>query len=317
LYWPSPLLPTAVARITVAALFIAGPVAIPGVWLNSLEAQTYLTLITVLLLFVQLERLTAVRFWTGAASIATATLSGVYAGILAPLFVVRAFVQRTGRAVLYAAVATIGAAIQLAVVAHLHIQGQTSDTKLVFRGFGAIVRNVAAYHIVGFVFGPHVAARAHGASRGIAGFVALFLFATAVLAFIATLLVHTRDRRLPMLLLGALLLEELGINYGASNNSFGRFAVVPIGILILMLVYGTATATASARRLLGIGLCTVVLVFGFFSFWTYQPSHLRCRGCPDWSQQVAQWRTGRSDRLAIWPYPAWHISPIRAPTQQQ
>ena len=48
-------------------------------------------------------------------------------------------------------------------------------------------------------------------------------------------------------------------------------------------------------------------VFGLSNFWTYQPAILRCRGCPDWAQQVRQWQQGRSNRLESWPYPAWYI----------
>src|SRR5690349_19768048 len=150
LYWPSALLPTRDSRILAAVLMVVGTVAIPSVWLNSLEAQTYLTLVTLVLLFVHLTLLTRVRFVFGAVVIATASLSGVYAGLLAPLFVVRAVMQRSRRAIAYAAVAVVATMIQLAVVVHLHGSGQTADTKLVFRGVGTVVRSVGSYHIAGF-----------------------------------------------------------------------------------------------------------------------------------------------------------------------
>ena len=148
LYWPSALLPTRDSRVIAAVLMVVGTLAVPSVWLNSLEAQTYLGLLTLLLLFVQLGSLSRARFCFGAAMLATAGLSGVYADLLAPLFIVRALHQRTRRSATFAAVLGVTATIQLAVVANLHASGET-DTKLVFRGVGTIARNIAAYHVAG------------------------------------------------------------------------------------------------------------------------------------------------------------------------
>jgi hypothetical protein len=307
LYWPSALLPTRDSRIIAAVLMTVGTVAIPSVWLNSLEAQTYLTLITLLLLFVHLTLLTRVRLVFGAAVIATAALSGVYAGLLAPLFVIRAVMQRTGRAIAYATVAVVATLIQLAVVVHLHGSGQTADTKLVFRGVGTVVRSVSSYHIAGFLFGPQNAARAHAHAGSPVLFAGLSLFALGVLVLLTAMLVRVPDRRVPLALAAAFLIEELGINYGAGSDVFLRFAVVPIGILILMLVHGTATTDRAGLRAAGLGLCALVFLFGLSTFWTYQASNLRCQGCPDWSHEVEQWQHGQTSRLAIWPYPHWVV----------
>ncbi|MDQ1509620.1 MAG: hypothetical protein QOG50_1464 [Actinomycetota bacterium] len=316
LYWPSALLPTISSRIAAAVLLVVGTIAIPAVWLNSLEAQTYLALVTLLLLFVRLRKLTRLRFWFGAVVLAMAGLSGVYADLMAPLFIVRALKQRTRRTVIYAAVAGLSAVIQLAVVAHLHASGQTGSTKLVFRGVGTIVRNVAGYHIAGFVFGPDWAKTVHRSSDTIVGFAALCCFAIVVLTFLAAVLARVPDRRVALALAGAFLIEELGVNFGAGSDSGHRFAVVPVGILILMLVHGTATGRNAGLQVMGIGVCALVLVFGLSTFWSYQSDTLRCRGCPDWSQQVQQWQDGRSSRLAIWPYPDWYIPLPPRPTRR-
>jgi len=306
LYWPSALLPTGASRVSAAMLMIVGTLAIPEVWLNSLEAQTYLTLISVLLLFVHLGRLTRTRFWFGAGLLATAGLAGVYAGLLAPLFIVRALLERTRRSVSYAAVAGLAATIQLAVVLQLRASGQTAaNKKLVFVGVGASARNVAAYHLAGFVFGPDIAATA-GRVRSPRGSVALAGLAIVVLALLAAIVARVSDKRVPIILVSALALEEIAVNYGAGGDSGGRFAVVPIGLLILMLVHATFAGRPKVQ-IAGVGLCAVVLVFGLSNFWTYQPAILRCRGCPDWAQQVRQWQQGRSNRLESWPYPAWYI----------
>src|SRR5205823_13024777 len=139
-------------------------------------------------------------------------------------------------------------------------------------------------------------------------------FAIVILAFLAVVLAHLPDRRVALALIGAFVIEEFGINYGAGSGSGGRFAVVPIGILILALVHGAAAAQHQWMSATAAGLCGIVLLFGLSTFWTYQPSNLRCRGCPDWAQQVQQWQDGRIARLDIWPYPGWNIPLGRKPT---
>jgi hypothetical protein len=317
LFWPSRLLPTTGSRIAAAVLLVVGTLAVPEIWLNSLEAQTYLALLTLLLLFVRLRRLSRARFCFGAAMLATAGLSGVYADLLAPLFIVRALQQRTRRSAIFAAVLGVTATIQLGVVANLHESGKTGDTKLVFRGVGTIARNIAAYHVAGLLFGPDNADTLHrraGRAHSVLGVVALSVLAIVTLAFLAVVLAHLPDRRVALALVGAFVIEELGVNYGAGSDSGGRFAVVPIGILILVLVHGAAAAQHQWMSATAAGLCGIVLLFGLSTFWTYQPSNLRCRGCPDWAQQVQQWQDGRIGRLDIWPYPDWNIPLGRHPS---
>jgi hypothetical protein len=312
LYWSSTLLPSIGARITAAVLLIVGTLAMPEAWLNTLEAQVYLALLAVLLLFVELRRLSRIQFVFGAIVLAVAGLSGVYADLLAPFFIWRAVKERTRRSIVYAAVSGVSAAIQLAVVVHLRFSGQTGGSKLGIHRPGTIARDIASYHVVGFVSGPVNAGTLHSHAQSFFGFGALAGGALVVIAVLGVLLARAADRRIALVLAGVFLIEELGVNIGAGFAT-GRFAVVPIGILILMLVHLTFTGR-NGLQIIGVGMCAVVFVFGLSTFWTYQPSNLRCRGCPDWAQEVQRWHDGASTRLDIWPYPTWYIAvPPRHP----
>ena len=307
LFWPSELLPTPFARITAAILLVVGTVAIAEVWLNSLEAQTYLAILALLLLFVPLQMLGRGRFIAGAGFLAMAALSGVYADALAPLFVIRAFQERTRRCVVHAAVLCISALVQLSIAFSLRSSGDVSSKKLVFRGVGSVTRATAGWHVAGFVFGQQNAGEFLRHSYSHIGLAVLCVFALGVCVFLAILLAHAPNRRVPLFLLGALLLEELLVNYGAGSIPGGRFAVVPIGILTLMVVHGAATARPTWLASIGVLLCGTVFLFGLSAFWTGQPRTLRCIDCPHWDAEVHRWRAGEIDRLAIWPYPTWFV----------
>lgn len=308
LFWPSELLPTPFARISAGVLLVVGTLAVAEVWLNALEAQTYWALLAILLLFVPLSKLSRGQFLVGTGFLAMAALSGVYADALAPLFVVRALQQRTRRHIVQAAVLCTSALLQFAIAFALRTSGDVSSKKLVFRGAGSVARATAGWHVAGFLFGQQNARTLIDHTRSKLGLLVLCVFAVGVLVFIATLLAHTPNARITLLLGGALLLEEVLVNYGAGNIAGGRFAVVPIGILTLMMVHGAATARPRWLARAGAVLCGIVFAFGLSGFWTYQATTLRCINCPRWDTQVRQWRAGQTDRLAIWPYPAWFIT---------
>jgi hypothetical protein len=200
------------------------------------------------------------------------------------------------------------ALLQIAIAFALRTSGDVSSKKLVFRGIGSVARATAGWHVAGFLFGHQNARTLIDHTRSKLGLVVLCVFAVGVLVFIATLLAHTPNARITLLLGSALLLEEVLVNYGAGNIAGGRFAVVPIGILTLMMVHGAATARPRWLARAGAVLCGIVFAFGLSGFWTYQATTLRCINCPRWDTQVRQWRAGQTDRLAIWPYPAWFIT---------
>ena len=307
LFWPSELLPTPFARIAAAVLLVVGTLAIAEVWLNSLEAQTYWAILALLLLFVRLQTVSRGRFVLGVGFLVMAGLSGVYAAALAPLFVVRAFQERTRRHVVYAAAVCASALVQLIIAVGLKASGEVSSQKLVFRGFGTVARATAGWHVAGFVFGQQIAGEFIRHSHSYLRLGVLCLFALVVFVFLAVLLAHVPNARVSLLLGGALLLEEGLVHYAAGSVPGGRFAVVPIGILTLMVVHGAATARPTWLARAGAVLCGIVFLFGLSGFWTHQARTLRCIDCPHWDAEVRRWRAGQTDQLAIWPYPQWYI----------
>jgi hypothetical protein len=307
LFWPSELLPTLSARIAAAVLLVVGTLAIAGVWLNSLEAQTYWAILALLLLFVRLQTLSRGRFLLGIGYLAMAGLSGVYADALAPLFVVRAFQERTRRHVVHATALCASALVQLIIAFSLRASGDVSSKKLVFRGIGTVARAIGGWHFAGFVFGQQNAGELIRHSYSPIGLAVVCVFALGVFVFLAVLLAHAPSTRVSLLLGGALLLEEVLVNFGAGSIPGGRFAVVPIAILTLIAVHGASTARPTWLARTGAALCGIVLFFGLLGFWTHQARTLRCIDCPHWEDEVRRWRAGETDQLAIWPYPGWFV----------
>ena len=281
LYWPSELLPSTGARHHRRGPAVVGTLAIPEVWLNSLEAQVYLALLTVLLLFVSLARLTRTQFVFGAVILATAGFSGVYADLLAPVFIVRAVMERTRRSIVYAVVSGVcrdptGSGRTASYL------GRNGGTKLVVRG-RAPSRGTSRAITSSASYGPttpdHAPPRSHDVRDR-----SLFVLRDPRRSHCrAVPLARTADRRIALALAAAFLIVEVGVNIGAGADAGGRFAVVPIGILILMLVHATFRGAEGCTdrwgRIVASSSSSDCRPSG-----RTNPSNLRCRGA----------RTGRT-----------------------
>jgi len=173
-----------------------------------------------------------------------------------------------------------------------------------------MTREVAAGQVSPFLFGTSIATRlrAHAYTfLGLLGFVAFVVFVAAVLL---SLLAFVPRAEVAYLLVAALVLVEALVLFRSRESATGRYAVVPIAILLLLVVHATTGRSQVAAGVASL-LCFVTLVAGVSTFWTSQPTILRCIKCPQWSREVRAWQMGKSNRLAIWPYDGrtrWFVS---------
>jgi hypothetical protein len=299
---PSALLPDAGARIAAAVLLVVGPVAVPVVWLNATNAQVYLGVLAVLLVFLDVRRLATWQFGIVVALLALAGISGLYAAVLAPLFVALALRERIARRITLAGVICACAIAQFVVIAGSHASGDLAQGRATFRGLGAITRDVAAWHVGSFLLGNSLANDLYRFADNRFGIAAIGLVAFLVGVVLAFALTAVPRRRVAALLVAVFVLEEILVLFGTRRGAGGRYAVVPVAILVLAAVHVMATARNHAAIGVAATLCAITFVAGLASFWTSQPSALRCNRCPAWQDQVRAWQAGQTDFLRIWPY---------------
>jgi hypothetical protein len=299
---PSTLLPNAGGRLAAAILLVVGPVAVPVVWVNATNAQVYLGVLAVLFVFLDVPQLGRRQFGVVVALLALAGISGLYAAVLAPLFVALAYRERIARRIVLAGVTCACAIAQILVIAGTHASGDLAQGRGSFRGLGAITRDVAAWHVGSWLLGNSLANDLYRFADNIFGIAAIGLVAFLVGVVLACALAAAPRRRVVVLLVSVFVLEELLVLFGTRNGAGGRYAVVPVAILVLAAVHVMATATNHAAIGVAATLCAITFVAGMASFWTSQPSTLRCNDCPVWQEHVRAWKAGRTDFLRIWPY---------------
>jgi hypothetical protein len=298
---PSDLLPTAGTRIAAATLLVVGPLAVPVVWLNTTNSQGYFGILALLFLFVDVSAIRRATLVAVAAVLGLAGLSGLYAAILAPLFVYRAVRERTRRRILLASVISLCALVQLVVVLDSNASGSLAAGRGSFPGLGELTRDVAAKHMSTFLFGQSIAGRLLSHAHTFAGLLGFAFFGLFVVVVLASLLAFVPRAEVAFLLVAAFALVEVLVLFGARQSAGGRYTAVPIAILLLIAVHATTGRNQVAAGIAA-ALCLVTLVTGLSTFWTREPALLRCIKCPQWSNEVRAWQSGASDQLTIWPY---------------
>jgi hypothetical protein len=306
LAWPSSLIVTRPIRILTASLLLLGASAQPEVWLNTINSQTYLGVIAVVLLLVSYDDLTRARYAVSLGALLVAGLSGLYAAVLAPLYWARAWREKTSRSWAHAGVVTAALVTQLLVVLSASTSGELADTKLSLPSAADLLRTTGGLHLSSVVLGREtswslVSSGIDGSGR--ADFVIL-LVAVGVLAGLVYLLAQSTSRWVPLTLLGAFVLNEALVQFGAHGSAGGRYSVVPVAIVTLALAHG-AEAKPGRHRAVVIGVLITLIIIGLGEFWTDAPTLLACQNCPSWAREVELWQADPSTELRIWPYPVW------------
>lgn len=304
LSWPSELLTTAAVKGAAAVLLLVGNLANAEVWLNTINAQTYLGLLAVLLLFVRVADLSRARYVVGLALLGLAGMSGLYAAALAPLFLVAAFLDRSSRRRWgFAAVVSISAVIQTIVVLANRSSGEVAESKMQIPGVGDAFRSLLGWHLGGTTLGRYIGKPIDRTeTSGAFWYLVVAAIGVALVVLLVLLLWRAPSRRVVLLLVGALVLVEGLVQVGGLGaEASARYTVVPVGVLTLMLLYGVAMNWRSTLSLLGTAVLAGALVIGLVQFWRAQATYLRCNGCPDWAVQVQRYeRDGTPPE--IWPY---------------
>ena len=310
LAWPSDLLATKAARLIAAGLLLFGPAAHPEVWLNTINSQTHLGIVGIVMLFVRLDDLSSRQFGASIAGLLVATLSGLYTVVLSPLFVWRALRDRTRRTIIHAAVVAGATAFQGIVVLVSRTSGSLEESKLSIPGPAELLATLGGLHISPVFLGRNESAELAANVIDTNGAWVLAVIITGTLAVIA-IGVAVRESTIAIVapLGGAFLLTEVLVQLGAWGVADARYAVVPLSIASLLLAHGVGVSTSTLSRGIAIGLVAVASITGIAEYWTEKRIALSCIECPDWDAEVDAWEADPTHELQIWPYPPWPFSP--------
>jgi len=283
-------------------------------WLNTVNSQFHLSLVTFLLILEGTEG-GPTRRWLRRILLAASGLTGPVSCFLTPLLLVRARSERTRERFVQAAVLSICSLAQLVVVTH------SSGAPLLerLRGFGApdlaaIVWLQSLGLVLSGLGGARAAARLLDAARaaGTEDAVAWgLLVAEVALVWALARGLSKADR---VVFLGGyaslIVLSALGaMDRGrtALAPGFGqRYFFVPNTILLLLLAANLEVRAPRGRirRVLCAALLAISLGLATHS---WRRTLLATEVWPDWQREVRTWRDDPGYELRVWPPNTWRV----------
>jgi hypothetical protein len=281
------------------------------IWLNTINSQFYFSLATFLILLEDTDSQSRLRSGVYAFLLALAGLTGVVSCFLAPLFVLKAWRQRT-RASRIQAMLLVACAMLQAICLVLFAD-QVTGREMAVRPLD-ILSVLWVKTLVLPLLGPDVAARFAQHVRGVRllgllEYSALSSVLLLVAVALFALLLRGRERHKAALILGAyLIVGVLSIVTAAADEVTlidawvgQRYFYAPSVMAMVLLLMRALTWEAPKGRWVAV-LCLVVLFISLsIGLAHYRGTLIVGEDWPTWRDEVAMWRSNPDYALQIWP----------------
>lgn len=265
-------------------------VAPAEVWLTTIAAQFWLCIGAFLVLVEDASPLSRSGTWLRRTLLGVAALTGVPTSFLLPLFVLRARRSKAREPWIQLGIVASGACIQLVAAASALAANESSvTTRFARNDFSAslLLRHLFVEPLLGVeIFGsrPEPVMSAAG-----------IVLAAAVACVIVAALLAPSTRTAGLSFLSVAVLSNV---FAIEMVSAARYAFAPTAMLLVLLAGQFRRGGPRWTQAIMGSLLLTALVSNLHS---YRGRVFISPSWPRWTDQVAAWREGRTERLLIWP----------------
>ena len=304
-------------KIIGAILLFCSPPFVPEIWLNTVNLQVYLCLISIIILF--MKNLDINQKFLNHFIVFISGFSGIYTCSLLPLFAFNYFLKKNYYNLLNFLILSFATLFQLYLILYSKIEDNLHSSVLTgninFQGFDLFIYNNVFKPFFGRQF-------VHLFWESLVNFFSLlnhvyvilfiFLFLLSLLLMnIKKIINFLYKDKTTLYLVYIFFTVSIIIIFGSLGNYFGgRYAVIPGVTLILILFYLQSKIETRYLKFILIMLITSSIITGIYEFRppTKNVKHLYikyldCYNCPSWKEELIIWKSDENYSLKIWPYP--------------
>ena len=317
LFEESELFSNLVQKYIFSILVILTPVMSFEIWLNAINLQVYLGLLSIIILFSNPDKTKKIFNYF---LLIICGLSGIYSCALTPLFFWNYLRKKSRYNLICFLILFICSIIQLSLI--------LISTSIVEDGASntVIILELSKYESISFIYNTVIRAF-FGSSfpkfifdifglnlntiltndnlKDILFFISLF--ATIILIFFIIWVLNTFKKKeektvLTYLIIIFLILSFVVIIGGVSDSLHGRYSALP-GITIILIVLFVASNSKNFLKKLSIVFLGCSLIFGFYDYRLKNYLvYLDCINCPDWKMEVKKYKNDKNYMPNAWPY---------------
>jgi hypothetical protein len=301
-----------------ALIVLVSPVMNFEIWLNIINLQVYLGILTLVILFLK-DNNKNILFYS--ILIFVAGLSGIYSCIFTPLFFLKFINKKNYFNLICFLIIFFCTLIQLFIIYNttkVFSIGETNTSLvLTFNTFEAI--SYAYNVIIRSFFGSSLPIYLAGLLE--IDLVTIFnseylkniLFSFSLLIFIILIIFFIfctinikdlKDKIIYLTLLSLFFLISLVVVIGGVSDSLhGRYAALTGTVLIFSLLHLSRVSNFIFIKNLSMIMIILTITFGFFDFrYKKYINYLDCINCPDWNEEVKKYKLDNNYKMNAWPY---------------
>ena len=317
LFEESKLFSNQIQKYVFSSLIILSPVMSFEIWLNAINLQVYLGLLTILILFLNPEKTKkSINYFL----LIICGLSGIYSCALTPLFFWNYLRQKTKYSFICFFILFLCSIIQLSLIyiSAFKVEIGSSNT--------ALILDFSKYESISFIYNTVI--RAFLGSSFPKFIFELFglnlktiitnenlkdlLFLISIFIFIILIsftfrvfsnLKHENKFVFTYLTLIFFILSFVVIFGGVSDSLHGRYSALPGITTVLMVLYVASNLKKTFLKNLSIIFISCSLIFGFYDYRLKNYLvYLDCINCPNWKMEVKKYKNDNNYRPNAWPY---------------
>ena len=295
-------------KAIISLLVLIAPPMVASVWLNTLTSQIYFTILTILIFF---QKEVRGKFFTKFSPLVIfiSGLSSLLPCVLLPFFSYKYFKDRNR----FNFLNFISLLLPTIFQSILYIYVKINNLELLLDGpryifsinkfinyfYNAIVKSFLGRDLTQKLYFDLFE------SKYI--FLITIITLSLLLFFFRKIYKKVLSDKISFFLLIFFILQSLLAIYAAKFEEVqGRYALIP-GILLIFLVYRMYQITHHWHKNIFVILISLSLMTGGYEFKMNNkyPQFLTCIECPDWKNEVKEWRNDNNYKLKIWMYPTW------------
>ena len=318
LFEESELFPNLVQKYIFSILVILTPVMSFEIWLNAINLQVYLGLLSIIILFLNPDKTKKIFNYF---LLIICGLSGIYSCALTPLFLWNYLRKKSRYNLICFLILFICSIIQLSLIliSTSIVEDGTSNT--------VIILEFSKYEPISFIYNTVIRAF-FGSSfpkfifeifglnlkevltnnniKNLLFFISLFI--SLILIFFSIWVFKSFKKKekevVYIYLISIFIITSFVVIVGGVSDSLhGRYSALPGITIILIALHVASNSTETFLKNLSIILIGCTLFFGLYDYRLKNYLvYLDCINCPDWQMEVKKYKSDKSYKPNAWPY---------------
>ena len=319
LFRESKLFNTSKKKILGSLLLFISPPFVAELWLNTLNSQIYLCLITILILF--MINLSETQKKINNLIILISSLSGIYSCALIPLFIHKYFKDKSSYNLINIVIMFISNLIQLSLILYSKLSTKLHPSVLSNDFNINIIPNFIYNILLKSFFGrdlTHIVwnnFNIFGINYLSYSFILLLLIFLIIVLRFKNIINFFKSNYVIVYLFSIFIIISTIIILGSLYNQIGgRYSAIPGVTLILMIFYSSFEIKNNFLSKLFLLLMISSLLTGAYEFRPQYKVNLRnpdlnylkfldCINCPVWKDEIEIWKKNKDYSIGLWPYP--------------